>query len=182
VFKYKKQENIQAENNLQTNDIKPTESTRISGDTFPPTPTSLRSCNKLLQLTSDDMTPNSISYDTTSDIFNERNKLIKNSPLQAFPTRRLNIKQNHILLDTTEASFTNSIQTDQKANIIQIEVDEMDGEITPAAYPTSSRQEDEKNERLREFREQYSLQKLNTNNVNKRKRSNSHDNVIFMFI
>ncbi|RGB38548.1 hypothetical protein C1646_755610 [Rhizophagus diaphanus] len=154
------------------NAIIPTETTKISGDTFPPTPTTLKSCNNLLQFTSGDMTPNSISDDTISDIFKERNKLIKNSPLQAFSTRRLNT-----LLDTTETPFTNSIQTDQEANVIQIEADNIDEEITPAAYPTSSRQVDEKNERSKEFREQYSLQKSITNNVNKRKRSNSYDNV-----
>ncbi|EXX55246.1 hypothetical protein RirG_227190 [Rhizophagus irregularis DAOM 197198w] len=167
-----KQEKNRVENSSLTNAIIPTETTKISGDTFPPTPTSLKSCNNLLQFTSGDMTPNSISDDTISDIFKERNKLIKNSPLQAFSTRRLNT-----LLDTTETPFTNSIQTDQEANVIQIEADKIDEEITPAAYPTSSRQEDEKNERSKEFREQYSLQKSITNNVNKRKRSNSHDNV-----
>lgn len=175
MFKYKKQEKIQAENSSLTNAIIPTESTRISGVTFPPTPTSLKSCNNLLQFTSGDMTPNSISDDTISDTFMERNKLIKNSPLQAFSTRRLNA-----LLDTTETPLTNSIP-DQEANVIQIEADKIDEEITPAAYPTSSRQEDEKNERSKEFREQYSLQKSITNNVNKRKRSNNHDNVTFMF-
>ncbi|GBB91940.1 hypothetical protein RclHR1_01940017 [Rhizophagus clarus] len=172
----KKQESNQAKNNSLTNDIT-TENTRIYSGTFLPTPTSLRSCNKLLQLTSGDMTPNSISDDTISDIFKERNNLIKNSPLRASSTRRLNIKQDHTPLDTTETSFTNIIQTDQEANIMQIEVSEIDEGIIPAAYPTNSRQEDEKNERSREFREQYSLQKLITNNVNKRKRGDSHDNM-----
>ncbi len=50
--------------------------------------------------------------------------------------------------------------------------------VIQTTYPTNSRQEDEKNERLKEFREKYSLQQQNNRNVNKRKRSENHNNVI----
>src|SRR5581483_2033221 len=110
------------------------------------------SSNRSLQFVSGDITSNSIPDGSLSDIHNnkmERENSIRNSPSS---TRRLNIKQNPIK--------------------------EIDEEITPATFPISSRQEDEKNERIREFREQYSLQQPNSN-FNKRKRDESHYNVIF---
>jgi hypothetical protein len=101
-----------------------------------------------------------------SDIINNEG----NSKIQHLP--RVDYLYNKILhpLNITEMSPTNSIQADQEK--------ETDGEIIPAAFPTSSKQEDEKNERLREFRVQYSLQP-NNSNANKRKRIESHDDVVF---
>ncbi|RIA98998.1 hypothetical protein C1645_556961 [Glomus cerebriforme] len=172
MFTYKKQ-NDQTEVNLLINvntPIKPTSG--ISSNIFPRTPDSSKSSS------------NRSSDDTISCVFDnrkERDNLIQNSPLQTFSTRRLNIQRNHTLLNTTETPDINSNQSVQEANVTQIEVDEINKEITPAAYPTSSTQENEKSKRLREFKEQYSLQQLNNSNVNKRKRSERHDNVIFTY-
>ena len=181
MFKYKKPENDQAnkandklssitkDDNSSIN-VTPTKPIRISSDTFPPTPNSLK-------FASGDTTPNSLSngvLSDTTDIINNRRKRENASS----STRRLNIQQNSAPLDTTEMPPANPIQADQETSAMQIKIKEIDGRITPAAYPTSSRQEDEKNERLREFRVQYSLQQPNNSNTNKRKRTESHDNVV----
>jgi hypothetical protein len=164
IFKYKKQGigqdnktndklSSNTEDNSSINVTTPTKPMRISSGTYPLTPNSSKSSsNGSLQFVSGDITPNSISDGTLSDVNNnkrEREHSIRNS--SSF-TRR-SIKPNPI----------------KKA----------DEQITPASFPTCSRQEDEKNGRLREFREQYSLQQPNNNNINKRKRDENHYNVIF---
>ena len=117
--------------------------------------------------------PNLISDDAPFDSINnrrEREISVQNSPLQLL----FNIQQNSIPLDITDVSSIKDHETDA----LQTKVEKIDEEVIPATYPTNSRQEDEKNERLREFREKYSLQQTNNSNVNKRKRSENHNNVI----
>ncbi|CAG8564261.1 16185_t:CDS:10, partial [Funneliformis mosseae] len=154
--------------NSSINVIIPTKRASITNDIFPPTPSSSKST---LQFASLGTIPNLIPSDAILDsIDRKRESLLREATT---PTRQLNIQQDSIFLDNTDASSINSIKTDQETDLMQIITEPIDETAIPAIYPSSSRQEDEKYEKLQEFREIYSLKPKNIN-VNKRKRCESH--------